>query len=233
MRSSRLRIVALLVALPAWCAAGQDKPLPLDPTIFDRSLARQEKTLPWQGVTKKTESTAKYFLPTGYSWAARQENSIFSYNTETPAIAVVERDVEFLKKVVLPAGTRVIGTVSVQQSHDRVLITFHALVFPDGEEVKFLGMALMLDGSAGIKGKVQTFKDAAVANTVLRSLVTGTQSAISMTAGISPIAAGAAQGLSNEATSSLDTHRQQQVTTSISVDADTPLRVYLPQRIEY
>jgi len=147
-------------------------------------------------------------------------------------MAIVERGVEYLKKVVIPAGTKVIGTVTVQQSHDRILINFHTMVFPDtGDEVKFLGMGLSLDGSAGIKGKVETYKDSAVANTVLKSVLGGTQQALVMS-GISPIAAGATQGLTNEASSTLETQRQQ-VKTSISVDADTGLRVYLPQRLEY
>ncbi|MDE2237705.1 MAG: hypothetical protein KGK30_07435, partial [Elusimicrobia bacterium] len=156
-----------------------------------------------------------------------------SYNVESPVIAVVDRNVEYLKRVVLPAGTRIIGTASVQQDHDRVLVTFRAMVLPDtGDEIKFVGQALMLDGSLGIKGKVETHKDSAVANTVLKSVITGTGGAISMVPGVSPIAAGATQGLTNEATKELDFERQQ-VTTSISVDAETGLRVYLPQRIEY
>ncbi|MBI3552607.1 MAG: hypothetical protein HY077_08805 [Elusimicrobia bacterium] len=150
---------------------------------------------------------------------------------ESPAIAVVDREVEYLKKAVIPVGTKVIGTVSIQQTHDRALIIFHTIVFPEGDEMKFSGMALSLDGSAGIKGKVETHKDSSVANTVLKSVVTGTQGAL-MFSGVSPIAAGATQGLSNEATKELDLQRQE-VTTSISVDAETGLKVYLPQRIEY
>ena len=187
----------------------------------------------FRGVTQKTPSKTNYSLPTGFTFPARLENAVYSYNVETPAIAVVERNVEYLKKVVIPAGTRVIGTVAVLQSHDRIWIGFHTLVLPEGDELKFGGMALSLDGSAGVKGKVETHKDSAVANTVLRSLVTGTQSVLGMAPGVSPIAAGAAAGLSSEATRELDTARQQQVTTSISVDAETGLRIYLPQRLEF
>jgi type IV secretion system protein VirB10 len=224
-----MRLAAvLMLLLPAWCAARQ--PL-LDPSLFDNVLAKDERPETWQGVTKKAEQTTRYFLPTGFTFPARLENAVYSYNVETPAIAVVERGVEYLKRIVIPPGTKVIGTVAVQQSHDRILIHFHTLVFPKGDEVKFLGMALALDGSAGIKGKVETHKDSAVANTVLRSVLGGTQQAIVLS-GISPIAAGATQGLANEANSTLETHRQQ-VTTSISVETETGLRVYLPQRIEY
>lgn len=221
-------VAALLGAAPGWCAAGA---LPVDPAIYDHVLTA-DRPEAWEGVTNKAQLKTHYFLPTGFAFAARLENAIYSYNVESPAIAVVDREVVYQKKVVIPAGTRVIGTVSVQQAHDRVLVTFHTIVFPEGDEIKIAGMALSLDGSAGIKGKVETHKDSAVANTVLRSVLTGTQGAISMVPGISPIAAGATQGLTNEATKELDFERQQ-VTTSISVDAETGLRVYLPRRLEY
>ena len=74
-------------------------------------------------------------------------------------------------------------------------------------------------------------KDASVANTVLRSLINGTQTAFAVS-GINPIASGATQGVSQEATKELDTQRQQ-VTESISIDAETGLRVYIPQRLEF
>ncbi|MDE2141454.1 MAG: hypothetical protein KGJ84_03445 [Elusimicrobia bacterium] len=233
MRSSKL--AAQLVLAVALYSRGfaAETPSTLSPLLFDRGLSKDLQTAPWQGLTKKPALATRYFLPTGFTFPVRLENAVYSYNVETPAIAVVERNVEYLKKVVIPAGTRVIGTVAVLQSHDRILIGFHTLVFPEGDELKFGGMALSLDGSAGIKGKVETHKDSAVANTVLRSLVTGTQSVLGMAPGVSPIAAQAAAGLGSEATRELDTVRQQQVTTSISVDAETGLRVYLPQRLEY
>ena len=185
----------------------------------------------WLGVTQKTPVKTNYFLPTGFTFPVRLENAVYSYNTETPAIAVVEKDVIYRQHIVIPADTRVIGTVGVVKSHDRVLINFHTLVFTSGDEVKFSGMGLSLDGSAGVKGKVETHKDSSVANTVLRSLVSGTQTALTVS-GISPIASGATAGLSQEATKELDMQKQE-VTESISIDAETGLRVYIPQRIEY
>jgi type IV secretory pathway VirB10-like protein len=185
----------------------------------------------WIGVTQKTPVKTNYFLPTGFTFPVRLETGIFSFNVETPVIAVVEKDVVYLQRVVIPADTRVIGTVGVIKSHDRVLITFHTLVFRTGDEVQFAGMGLSLDGTAGVKGKVETHKDSAVANTVLRSLVSGTQTALTIS-GISPIASGATAGLSQEATKELDTQKQE-VTESISIDAETGLRVYIPQRLEY
>ncbi|TBR21430.1 TrbI/VirB10 family protein [bacterium] len=225
MRWSK-RAAALLAAI----LVGGGRALAQSPGA-ERLFRTREAPEPWKGVAQKTPLKANYFLPTGFSFPARLENAVYSYNVETPAIAVVERDISYLKRVVVPAETRVIGAVTVQKSHDRVLINFHTLVFPDGEEVRLPAIALSLDGSAGLKGKVETHKDSAVANTVLRSVVSGTQAALNIT-GISPIAAQAAQGVSQEALRELDMERQQ-VTTSITVDADTGLRVYVNQRLEY
>lgn len=185
----------------------------------------------WRGVTQKTASKTNYSLPTGFTFPVRLENAVYSYNVETPAIAVVEKDIAYRDEVVIPADTRVIGTVAVLKSHDRILVSFHTLVFKTGDEVKFSGMALSLDGSAGLKGTVETHKDAAVANTVLRSIVSGTSAALDAT-GVSPIASQATQGLTQEAVKELDAEKQQ-VTASITVDAETGLRVYIPQRLEF
>jgi type IV secretion system protein VirB10 len=233
MKSFKRGFILLATALLPVSAFAGGGGSTLDPMIFDAS--REVKPEVFQGVTKKTPATTHYFLPTGFTFPVRLMNAVYSYNVASPAICIVEKEVQYgdekHRKVVLPPGTQVIGTVSIQQDHDRILITFQTIVFPDGEEIKFTGWGLSLDGSLGIKGKVETHKDSEVANTVLRALVTGTQGALSMSE-VSPIAVGAAQGLGMEATRSLDTQRQQ-VTTSITVDADAGLRVYLPQRIEY
>src|ERR1700690_1033391 len=74
-------------------------------------------------------------------------------------------------------------------------------------------------------------KDSSVANTVMSSFLSGAQTALTVS-GISPIAAGPTSGLPQEANKSLETQRQE-VTESISIEAETGLRVYIPQRLEY
>jgi type IV secretory pathway VirB10-like protein len=217
--------VAASLAAPAQAAPGL-----ADPAMFDRFLATKSPT-PWKGVTKMSERKTNYFLPTGFVVPARLSHKVVSYNVDSPCIAVVDRDIVYLDSVVIPSGTQFIGTAAVEKSHDRILVSFNDIVFPTGDEVHFSGMALSLDGSVGIVGEVQTFKDASVANTVLRSVVAGTQNAL-MLSGASPMAAGMTQGLAGEATHELDTQRQQ-VTVSITVPEDTGIRIYFNQRLEY
>lgn len=228
--SSRPVAIAVAMALLSTPLRGQElRPVP---TLPEGRTSRSNRGLvAWQGVTNKPETKSRYFLPTGFTFPARLENAIYSYNAETPAIAVVERRIGYLGRVVIPAKTRIIGSVAVVKSHDRVLVRFHTMVFPDGFEIKLTAMALSLDGSAGIVGKVEKHKDSAVANTVLRSIVAGTQVALDASM-VSPIASHAAQGVSQEAIQSLDMAKQQ-VTASISVPAETGLRVYVVRRTMY
>jgi type IV secretory pathway VirB10-like protein len=224
------RLVVFFFASAFTAVAHAAQPFRIDPALFDHGLIEKPPAR-WIGVTKKVEQKTNYFLPTGFVVPARLTHRVVSYNVESPCIAVVERDIVYLSSVVIPAGTQFIGAAAVEKSHDRILVSFNDIVFPTGDEVHFAGMALSLDGSAGIAGEVRTFKDASVANTVLRALITGTQGAL-VASGVSPIATGATQGLSGEATATLDTQRQQ-VTVSITVPEETGIRIYINQRLEY
>ena len=225
------RIAVFCIASALFAETTHAAPALVDPVIFDRVLSSKSPT-PWKGVTKKTEQKTNYVLPTGFVVPARLTHKIVSFNVDSPCIAIVERDVVYLDSTVIPSGTQFIGTAAVEKSHDRILVSFNDIVLPTGDEVHFSGMALSLDGSVGITGEVHTYKDASVANTVLRSIVTGTQNALSLTPGISPIANGATSGLASEVTNTLDTQRQQ-VTVSITVPEDVGIRVYFNQRLEY
>ena len=172
-----------------------------------------------------------YSLPTGFTFTARTDNKIWSFNVAAPAIAVVDRDIEHLDRIVIPAGTRIIGTVSIEKSLDRALIGWHTMVFPTGDEIHFSGIALAPDGSIGIPGKVETHKDATIASAVLKSMIIGTQAVLNAT-GTNPIATGATDAVSQEATKVID-QSQEHATVSISVDDYAHLRVYINQRLEY
>jgi len=66
----------------------------LDPLIFDAGL-KEAKPEGWQGVTKKTPLTTHYFLPTGFTFPVRLVNAVYSFNVASPAICVVEKEVQY------------------------------------------------------------------------------------------------------------------------------------------
>ncbi len=232
MPSPRGRTPNLWAGAPSlWAETPKETP-PLDPLALDHHL-KDDKPRPWRGVTKKNQTSDRYFLPTGFTFPVRLENAVYSYNVESPAIAAVDEDIVYLGRVVIPRKTRAIGEVSVQQDHNRILITFRTLVFPSGDEIAFTGLGLSTDGSLGIKGKVKTHKDSAIADTVLSSVVSGAQEAAMMTTtAVNPVAESAVSGLAGEATGELGAQRQK-ITTSISVEADTGLQIFVPRRVEY
>lgn len=175
---------------------------------------------PWTGLTKKPETKMKYFLHTGFMFEAVLRTAIFSYNLQTPVIAETEYDITFNDKVMVPKRTKIIGYASVVKSFDRVNVLFHTIVFPDGSEIKFSGMALHTDGSAGIPGKVKKHKE----KIPLRILL-GTAGEL------------VAPGIGGEVARELskETLREQEYTptTSITVKKDVPILVYNTDRVEY
>jgi len=82
------------------------------------------------------------------------KTGVFSFNIESHVEAEALKDVYYLGKLGIPKGTKFFGTVSVLQSEDRVNIRFHRLLLPWGEEKTCQAVAHSLDGSGGLKGKV-------------------------------------------------------------------------------
>jgi len=223
--------IALMLAQPVFPA--ETRSVSWDLLGSSREARAPEK---WKGVAKRTENKANYnyFLPTGFTWNGRLQNTIYSFAQQSPVILDVDRDIVYLNRVVIPAGTRVIGAALVEQNGDRILVQMGVLVFPTGDEVAFSGMALSLDGSVGLAGRVERRKDSQVANRVLRALLTGTQAAVEVTAA-NPITAQVTQGVGQEAVQELDTEKQRAVAVdkSITVDADVSVSVYLNRRLEF
>lgn len=180
--------------------------------------------VPWSGLTEKPETKKKYFMHTGFMFDAVLETAIFSFNLATPVIAETEYDIVFLDKVIIPKKSKIIGYADVIKTIDRVNVFFHTIVFPDGSEIKFTGMALHTDGSAGIPGKVKKHRERIPARILLGTL--GTVASIS-----APGIGGAlVSGLSQEALKEMEEYTP---TYSITVKKNTSILIYNVERIEY
>lgn len=93
-------------------------------------------------------------VPLGTQALAMLRTKIFSFNIENHVEAEVIKDVHYLGKLAIPKGTKFFGTVSVLHSENRVNVRFHRLLLPWGEERTCQAVAHALDGSGGLKGKV-------------------------------------------------------------------------------
>jgi len=184
----------------------------------------------WKGVKRPIQKTGNYFLPTGFVFEAVLEGAVFSYNLMTPAAAVLDEDLVYKGEVVLPQGSQLIGSVQVVHSLDRVNIDFKTCVFPDGQQIPLDGMALSMDGSAGVKGKVQKHKDAAAARLAMRSILTGVQVGASMAA--PTVESAMTSGVTQEALSTLDTGKEK-VIESIYIEERAPIKIFLRDRIDF
>ena len=184
----------------------------------------------WKGLKSPLPKRGNYALPTGFTFEAVLEGAIFSYNLLTPAVAVLEEPILFQSEVVFPKGTKLVGQVGVLHTLDRVNIDFRTVVFPDGQEIRGDFLGLSMDGSAGVKGKVETHKDAVAAKIAMKSVLAGVQS--SAAAGVPTVESSIASGLSQQSSSDLDTSSVKTV-ESISIEERTPLKIMLRERLEF
>ena len=118
----------------------------------------------------------------------------------------------------IPKGTKIIGSASTYHSEDRVIIEFNTMVFPDGSELSFKGLALQTDGSAGLSGEVKkaTYK-------VPVNIILGAAGSI-----IPGVGGDLAKGLSSESQKQMDTSIPD---TIITVKKDTGILIYVINRI--
>jgi len=178
---------------------------------------------PWSGLsdTRSYHIGKKYFLPTGYYFEVVLKTTVYSFNMEPPCIAEVEFDQVYLDKTMIPRGSKIVGYASLYHSNNRVNLVFHTIVFPDGSEIKFNGLALHTDGSAGIPGKLTSMNQkiplAAMFSALGATAFPGTAGAVS-------------QAVSEEAKTSIDKYTP---TDLITLPQDTQIFIYNIQRIEY
>jgi len=175
---------------------------------------------PWTGLTNPPPQKGKYFLHTGFMFDAVLQTAIFSYNLESPVIAETEFDIIYLDKVMIPKGTKIIGYASILKSADRVNVFFHTMVFPNGQEIKFAGIALHTDGSAGVPGKVKRHKENVPAKVLLE-------------AAANIAAPGVGGAVVKELTAEQAKEMAYKPTYSITVKKGTPILIYNIERIEY
>jgi len=163
-------------------------------------------------------------MPTGFTFDAVLRTAIFSFNTNTPVIAEAEFDITYLGKVMIPKGTRLIGTSAIEKTDDRVNVSFHTAVFPNGEEIKFSGLALWTDGSAGIRGKKDSKKATIPVKVLLSAAATGAS-----VAGNSSVPTEMVKSVAIDAQNEVASKQE----VSISVPKDIGILVYIVERIEY
>lgn len=95
---------------------------------------------------------AGFGLPMGSTLSARLMNTLISSDSAQPVIAQVAEDGVWRNSVLIPVGTKAIGTASFDDSARRLQIRFHTFVYPEGDQHSVSALALLQNGSSGIPG---------------------------------------------------------------------------------
>jgi type IV secretory pathway VirB10-like protein len=179
----------------------------------------------WDGPTNKNETKARYFMHTGFTFDAVLYTAIFSLNLQTPVIVETESNILFRGRTMLPKGTKIIGTSNITKSADRVNVTFTTIVFPDGQEMNFNGLALAPDGSAGVPGIVKDLKKSVMPVKV----IVKTAGAAAAATTNQPVAGEMIGSIADEMHDDL----AEKQTYSITVKKGAAILVYVQSRLEY
>ena len=98
-------------------------------------------------------------LPIGTLVRVRLIGNVESADQQSPVIAVVtETSLSPSGSEVIPRGARLIGQGQIDAARERLQVAFNTLVFPEGEQYLFSGLAAMPDGSSGVTGDFSSGK---------------------------------------------------------------------------
>lgn len=113
------------------------------------------------GLDSKTQ------LPPGSRLSVRLFERAIVAGQGMPVIGVVTKDFVHEDALAVPAGSKVFGEVSFEDSGDRAKVDWRSLQFPDGRERQFSAIGVSNDGQVGVIGSV---KSQAIKNTVGQTL---------------------------------------------------------------
>ncbi len=140
-------------------------------------------------VEKLKETSAEYkrtnedgdavIMPEGTVLDAYTKYKIFSYDAAVPVIAILSENCFYRGRAVLKKGDKFFGTVSVKHSLNRLNINFNKIIETSGKSVDIDAIAMMPDGSGGVKGDVHRH----YAGSILASIAEGVVGAASIFAG--------------------------------------------------
>ena len=185
------------------------------------------------GFPQKT-AYSEIAVPQGAVINAYTKYKIFSYNTSVPVIAVSVSGYYRGGKRVFEKGAEFFGTVSVKHSLNRLNINFNKIIEHSGKSLTIDAIAMMPDGSGGVKGDVHNH----YAGNILTSIAQGIVGAASIFVGggssvnssnpytfQDQVRQNVAQNELNDAENGLNGYAQSNQNISITLPAGTPIKI--------
>jgi type IV secretion system protein VirB10 len=94
------------------------------------------------------------FSPQGEDIEVVLMDNIAGNNFEVPVNAAVWFEFYFQRNLLLPIGTKLIGTAAAGKTRNRLLVRFNRVIFKDGRSLPINAIALAPDGTVGIPGQL-------------------------------------------------------------------------------
>ena len=178
-------------------------------------------------------------LPIGTQIQAQVLGLAESTDSNSPVTAVIlQNALSPVEALVIPKGTKVIGSGHIDAQRERLQVQFHTLVFPEGEQYSVSAIATMPDGSSGLAGAfssgefrknasqfIGTFVSGVAEG--LKDRTTGGQIGIPFEPG--SLKNGVLNGIAGSSANYVKSTSEKlgQVSASISVSSGTPFVLYL------
>lgn len=125
----------------------------LDSVRVDGEKPRRPANTPMIVFDTTDNARSDKIVPLGSMVKCVLVHNIVTNNFVSPVIVQVWDDFYF-HDLLLPFGSRIYGTARAGKERDRVLVSFHTIVFQNGKEIKIKAIGLSQDGSAGLTGIV-------------------------------------------------------------------------------
>lgn len=167
----------------------------------------------------------------GEELSAILESTVIADDRSVPVIARLTRGVKKNGEDVLPRNSRVFGTTQ-GMVENRVHVTFTKVVFPDGKEHPFSGIALDAEGVGGIPGKLKQKPGRRGLNIISKALI-GASSAFSPIGGGFGEAAtrGAHRGAAGEMMGDTDYYRKTSAMPVVTLAKNMPFIVLVDRAL--
>lgn len=119
---------------------------------YGRTAGRGGRERSASQIIKRGEAAGDV-LPMGTLVRVRLLGQVESVDSNSPVAAIVLEDaLSPSQSIVIPRGTKVIGSGQLDNPRERLQVRFHTLVFPEGEQYGLSGLAAMPDGTSGLSG---------------------------------------------------------------------------------
>jgi type IV secretory pathway VirB10-like protein len=114
-------------------------------------------------ILNRNGNDSKIQLSAGTRISMRLTEKIVVSTQALPLIGVVTKDVSHGDDLAIPQGSKILGSISFDDSTERASINLTNIIFPDGRERQLSAIAIGADEQIGIEGNI---KSDAIKNTI-------------------------------------------------------------------